>query len=598
MTSFCVDNNVNPSKCNHPVILTRESEDILQKLKKVNSSYFFKPDNSLVRQLKVVDPVELTNVLKCFFLEMISEEQITDPVKFLDRLATIIPLAKLQEVVKGDMGDALEQAKGMFQEAKFYLEMTQRNISPGIRARISSILDGLVSVVECIITTFGVGALFKPAESDMDASFKTQQIMMLFSMFGMISTMILPLLGFSTGALVIGGILLSIAAISVVWPFIKPMPFHLPANAENLTKQAQNGCFVAQGRKKSLDEIADILKMNRHAILVGPSRVGKSLTARAFAQAVERGDYPELKGKVVFRINTADIIDPPTSPGASSMLNKIREAMGRHRGNIILVFDEIHMACKHKEKIADQLKTLLDEGGEFPHVIGITTKEEYEHVKNNNAFALRFDKVDIDNTSPDETMRILGDTVLKSHPKPLIKEGAFDYIYDKSCEGENAPQPTASLKLLKRCITRTEKTQISPTGRKIIEVSNKILSLRSQAAASRGRKKEANVQIAQLEKQLKELQGALSVEQKNLNKLFKSKDLLDRVTQETYSFVLKIATIAQKKLNTNSEKQLKLFILLHEFLGRSLESHIEKTAKALGVRAVIDKNLIDEVATA
>jgi uncharacterized membrane-anchored protein YhcB (DUF1043 family) len=124
------------------------------------------------------------------------------------------------------------------------------------------------------------------------------------------------------------------------------------------------------------------------------------------------------------------------------------------------------------------------------------------------------------------------------------------------------------------------------------------LSLRSQAAASRGRKKNVQVQIDGLEQQMIELQETLSKEKMELNKLFKSKDLLDRVTKETYSSILKISAMAQKTLNSKSEKQVKLFLLLHEFLGRSLESYIEEKAKILGVRTVIDKNLINEVASA
>ena len=601
MNVFPINDGVHALQHVPKIVLSKESADILQRLKKINAGYFFRPDSVLVNKLKVVEPVELTKVLKCFFMEMVQEDRITDPVKFLDRLATVIPLAKMQEAVKDDVEDALKEAKGMFEEAKLYLQMTNGNTSPSIRARLSSVLDGIISVIESIITAFGIGDFFKPAESDIHADFKSQKIMMLLSLFSMITTMILPILGAATGGLIIGGTLLGIAALSAIWPFIKPKTTHLPANAENWTKQVQNGGFVAQGRKESLDEIANIIKMNRHAILVGPSRVGKSLTAKAFAQAVERGDYPELKGKVVFRINTTDIVGQKASflGGGNNILNKISTAMGRHRDDIILVLDEIHMACKNNEKIADQLKTFLDENGEFPHVIGITTEEEYDtHVKDNNAFSLRFDRVDIENTSQDETMRILGDTLLRSRSKPLIKEGALDQIYDKSCEVEDAPQPAASLKLLKRCINRTEKTQKSPTEKKIIEVSNKILSLRSQAAASRGRKKEAKVQIAELEKQISELQEALHKEKKELDKLFKSKDLLDRVTKETYSSVLKISAIAQKTLNSKNEKQLKMFLLLHEFLGRSLESHIEGTAEALGVKAVIDEELIDEVARA
>lgn len=599
MNTFSVTNSVDVPRYKHNINLSGESADVLQKLKRINTGYFFRPDHALVSKLKVIDPVELTKILNCFFMEMVQENRVEDPVKFLDRLATVIPFAKLQEAVKDDIGDALKEAKGMFEEAKLYLQMTEENTSPTLRARISSVIDGLLSVIESIITAFGIGDFFKPAESEIHADFKSNKIMMLLGLFGTITTLILPLFGPVNGSLIIGGTLLSIAALSIIWPFIKPKATHLPANAENWTDQVRKGGFVAQGRKESLDEIANILKMNRHAILVGPSRVGKSLTAKAFAKAIERGDYPELKGKVVFRINTTDIIGQQASflGGGNTILNKISAAMGRHRNDIILVLDEIHMACKNNEKIADQLKTFLDQGGEFPHVIGITTEEEYkQYVKDNHAFSLRFDKVDIKNTNQDETLKILGDTVLRNRSKPIIKEGALDRIYDKSCKVKDAPQPAASLNLLNRCINRTQRTQKSPTEKKIIDVSNKILSLRSQAAASRSRKKDAKVQITELKKQMSELQDILCKEKDELDKLFKSKDLLNRVTKETYSTVLRISAISQKKLNSKNEKQLKLFILLHEFLGRSIESHIKKKADQLGVKAIIDKPLINELA--
>ena len=568
---------------NPKIILSNESKDLLQRLKKINDRYFFRPDQVLMNKLKEVDPVELSKVLKYFFAEMIQEGRLTDPVKFLDRLATVIPLAKLQEAVKDDVGDALTQAKGMFEEAKHYLKMTNENTSPSIRERISSILDGIISVIETIITLFGIGEIFKPAENESHADLKSQKLMMLFAYFSMLSAVILPLLGAVTGGLIMGGTLLSIAALSIIWPYIKPKPTHLPANAENLTKLVRKGGFVAEGRKESLDEIANILKMNRHAILVGEPRVGKSVTALAFAQAIERSDYPELKGKVVFRINTADLIGLKASSigGGNNILNRISAEMGRHRDDIILVLDEIHMACKNNEKIADQLKTFLDEGGEFRHVIGITTTKEYDlHVKDNNAFSLRFDKVDIENTNQDETLKILSDTVLASYSKPLIKKGALDHIYEKSCKIKDAPQPATSRRRSKQCINLTEKTQKSPTNKKITEVSNKIISLYSiSAATTGGGKKEEIAKIAELEKEKNMLQEALSKEQKELEKLFKSKDLLNRVRKETYSSVLKIAPLAQTTLNAANEKQLKLFILLREFLGRSLETHIAETSR-------------------
>ena len=148
----------------------------------------------------------------------------------------------------------------------------------------------------------------------------------------------------------------------------------------------------------------------------------------AFAQAVERGDYPELKGKKVFYINTTALIGERNGPSVftgGSVLKRISDAMGVNRKDIILVLDEIHNACKENSKAADQLKTYIDEGGDFPHVIGITTDEEYEsYVKKNTAFSLRFDPVKIQNTSEDETLKILSDTLLQSSVKPLLEENS------------------------------------------------------------------------------------------------------------------------------------------------------------------------------
>lgn len=598
MSILQVNNGVHDFQNNPKIILSSESSDILKNLKGINNKYFFQSNSSLVKKLSTVKSDELTKILKCFLMEAVQENIITDPVKFLDQLANMLPCDKLQDALKNDFENPLNEAKGMFEEAKHYLQMNYGTTSPNIRSRISSVLDGIIVVIESLISAFGLGDFFKPADNEVLAEAKSNKIMILLSLFSTISATLLPVLGAATGGLIIGGTLLAIAALSIIWPFIKPKTTHLPT-AENWTKQIQSEGFAAQGRKESLDEIADIIKLNRHPILVGPSRVGKSLTAKAFAKAVENGDYPELKGKVVFRINTSDLVGHKASlfGGGNNILKNISAEMGRHREDIILVLDEIHVACRNNEKIAEQLKTFLDEGGKFPHVIGITTEEEYEkHVKDNNAFALRFDKVQIENTNEVETLKILGDALLSAQSKPLIKEGALNRIYEKSLVPEDAPQPTTSLKLLKQCINRTVKVQKSPLQNKITEVSTKILSLRSQAAASRGRKKEARIEIAGLEKQISALKMELIEEQKELNKLFKSKDLLDRVTKETYLSVLKISAIAQNKLGPKDEKQLKLFLLLHGFLARSLEDYISEKSSKLGIKTFIDAELIDEIA--
>lgn len=606
-----------PIQFNQPFLLSNASSTILDQLKKINAGYFFFTSNStLANELKDVSPTDLTQILNNYFMEIVEKECVSDPVQFLDRLATVIPLEKLQEVVKDDIIDALEKAKSMFEQAEIYLK-SQEKVSSTLQARISSILDAMISTLDNIITAIGITDFFKPAENGMQAEFKFQKIFMLFTLFSALSASLIPLLGAATGGLVIGGIFLSIVVLSLIWPSIKPKPSTLPGNGENYSKNTKHGGFVSEVRKETRDEIYEILKRNKHVMLKGRSRVGKSLTAKAFAEAVERGDYPEFAGKVVIRLKTSDIIGRKTSSfmgGGNNILNEISKAMGRHRDDFILVLDEIHMACKHKEKLADQLKTFLDEGGEFPYVIGITTDEEYDtYVKENIAFCERFEIVEIKNTDEVETLKILGDTLLRSPSKPLIDKEVLTHIWNIASQDKKAPQPTTSLRLLKKCIHRTEKTQRSLTEKKIIEISNKILSLQTQAAASRGKKSIKEITTLKTEKDgLKEI---ANYEQKKLRELFKAKDLLDRVTKETYTTVLKISTLGQKALNAKDEKQLKLFLLFHQFLASSLEARIktleteiEKEGKvenlednqnqihALSVKVIIDEALIDEVA--
>ena len=581
-------------------ILSEESTDILKRINVVNNNYFFKKDHILNDKLIHIQPIELTKILHFIFLETVQTNSDKDSFKTLDRLASLIPFAKLQETAKKNVEDVLKEAKAMFEEAELFLHSAEHlTTSSSFRQHLSTVLNSLVLIAESLITVCGMEEFFKPSDNEMQSQFRTQKIMVLFSLFSMMTTMILPLFGGKIGSLAIGGAVFCLMALSLVWNHIKPMPTFLPANAENVTKEVQNGgsSFV-NGRKQSLDEIAAILKMNRHAILVGRSRVGKTLTAKAFAQAIENGDYPELRGKKVFRLNTADLLGQKTSylGGGVKILDRISDAMGRHRDDIILVLDEIHMACKNDEKIAEQLKTFLDEGGGFSHVIGITTEEEYEkHVRNNHAFSLRFDRVEIESTDRQETLKILSDTLLKSKSLPLLEEDSLNYIYEKSTQVSGTPQPAASLKLLKRCVSETAKTQQSPTEKMITETSNKILFLRSLAATTRIRKKDTEVEIEVLKKQLEALNDALRKEKTEFLSLYQAKDLLDQVTKETYQTARKISQLAQKTFTAEGERQLSRYLLLHDFFEQALDSYIREKSKELGVRAVIDKALIDEV---
>lgn len=540
-------------------------------LKHLNEARFYWSDAALQKQLKALPSDEAQTAVQAFFKDSLEKGTLARPERLVDRLSTVIPAPQPG------------QGEEVRAQAEHYLDMTTPK---GIDwcERIRGVFDSAILVVDNVIRAFGIADFFRAADSDLHADFKSQKIMMLLSLFSMLMSMLMPIVGLPAASIGIGSFFLVLFVLSFVWPYIKPMPQNLPANAENWTQQSKQGGFVGQGRKEAFDAIANILKTGRHPILVGPSRVGKSLTAKGFAQAVARGDYPELKGKVVFRINTADLLDqkPSFLGGGNNILQQISLAMGRHRKNIILVLDEVHMACKNNSTISDLLKTFLEEGGEFAHVIGITTDEEYVHVAGNDAFSKRFERVNIENTNEDETLRILSDAVLKSAQRPLLEEGVLSYIYEKTSETQT-PQPTTALKVLQKCIQQTSRTQQSRAEREIIRVRNKLAALKAQRSAYRKMTQTAGEETTTLQQELTRLEAEQRDEQRQLEQLFQTKELLEKTTESLYRL-----TVQTPRKQTASRLQLT------RWLVNVMETHFKEKAAALAIKGIIDRALVDQ----
>ncbi|CRX39141.1 ATPase [Estrella lausannensis] len=336
--------------------------------------------------------------------------------------------------------------------------------------------------------------------------------------------------------------------------------------------------------------------MKRHALLVGPSRVGKSLTAKAFAQAIERGDYPFLSGKTVFRINTADLVGHQASflGGGNTILNKISDAMGRFRGDIILVLDEVHMACKEGEKLADQLKPFLDENGDFVHVIGITTEDEYRHVRENNAFALRFDCIPITNTSKEETVQLLADMALTNAAHPLLQEGVLDFIVDADRDAV-VPQPATALKRLKKCITQVEKGQMPDHDAKMEILSRKIRALRSRLLVAAGSLDESRAKLAKLKRKLKAREAKVALKRGAVERLYREKEKFIALKDDFYRAALKIGPLAGNTIGSAERANINRLSLMRRFLLPAYFSYLERESKELKVPLVIDKQLASEV---
>jgi len=533
---------------------------------------------SLKRDLAAVSPEQLKIVI-----ENVAQEP--DGKEILDRLAQIIPLEKLQEAIQTN---AVDSIKDMAREGLDYLEKIKTR-TPTMSAHLSSFLDTACNVLESFLNAFGIAEFFKSAESKSDAKVKAQWMMMLLQFSVLLSTLSLPVFGPGIAGLVVASTMLTIWTLSLIYPHIRRMPSTLPF-AENWTRQYQMCDLSAgSGRKETVDEIARTLIASKtvktHPLLIGESGIGKTETAKAFVEAVEKGHYPELKGKQIFYINAAELIG---KEDGTRILARINEIMGRHRDDIILIFDEIHIVCEKRSNSAfgDQLKTMLDEGpNKFPHFIGITTKEEYyRHIYSENpAFARRFKQIKIDSTSMVETLQVLRNTLLKQEPRILVTPDGLERLVEKTNEafGLDTAQPASSLKVLSLCIKKTAETQRSPLEQKIEAVRNQIQFHYLK------RSKQKSV-VEGLERELAELETLLRREKEELEVFYQHRDRLAEIRKTVYQSAVKLK-------NGGSQTEMNRFLLLDQVVIPTLEAKIIEEADRLGVKTVIDEALIDEV---
>ena len=519
--------------------------------------------SSLKSQIVAIEPRQLKIVL-----EKISEE--ADGKEIFEKLSHILPR----------QGEA-EAAKDMVKEALDYLDKTNCS-NASFNARLFCYINTCQCILESFLGAFGIAEFFAPIETKSDAKVKAQTMMMLLQFSVFLTTMAVPLFGASTSGVIVGCVFLTIWILSLVYPYLM-VPANIPF-AENWTEQYRMGKLAhTGGRKLAIDEIANTLIASKahklHPLLLGQSGVGKTETAKAFVAAITRGDYPELKGKTVFYLNTAGLVD--NLEGSRKLLYQIKDRIGRHE--VILIFDEIHRACQDNNPLGDQLKTLLDDGPEtFPYLIGITTKNEF----NNDidpAFARRFKPIEIQSTSRDETIQIAHQVLLKKAPNVLIAAGALEDLATKTetAFGQAALQPTTTLNILSQCIQKTTRTAKSEQELKIAKLSNDIDILYPQRASRQG-------EIAALKEELAALKITALREREDLKQFYRNRDQLTAIREEMYQTVLNIEEKA-------TDAALNKWLFLHEYLIPSLERDLVVKAEKLGIKTIINANLIDEV---
>ncbi len=184
----------------------------------------------------------------------------------------------------------------------------------------------------------------------------------------------------------------------------------------DLTQKAREGKIdPVIGRKKEIDKIIQVLsrRTKNNPVLIGEPGVGKSAVVEGLAQAIVRGEVPDLLlGKTVFALDLPGMLAGAKYRGDfEERLKEIVDAIKKN-GNIILFIDEIHnivgagASSDNSMDAANILKPMLARGE--LQTIGATTIDEYrKYIEKDSALERRFTPVNVEQPSVEETIEIL-----------------------------------------------------------------------------------------------------------------------------------------------------------------------------------------------
>ena len=184
----------------------------------------------------------------------------------------------------------------------------------------------------------------------------------------------------------------------------------------NLNKQAEDGKLdPVIGRKTEIDRVIQILsrRTKNNPVLIGEPGVGKSAVVEGLAQAIVKGNVPELLAdKIVFSLDIAGMLAGARYRGDfEERLKKTIDTV-KENGKIILFIDEIHNIVgagstgEGNMDAANILKPMLSRGE--LQTIGATTIDEYrKYIEKDSALERRFQPVMVDAPSVEDTIEIL-----------------------------------------------------------------------------------------------------------------------------------------------------------------------------------------------
>ncbi len=183
----------------------------------------------------------------------------------------------------------------------------------------------------------------------------------------------------------------------------------------NLTKLATDGKLdPVVGRQTEIERVMQVLsrRTKNNPVLIGEPGVGKTAVVEGLAQRISSGGVPDLlRGKQIYTLDLAALVAGSKYRGEfEERLKKVMKEITQ-RGDIILFIDELHNlvgagAAEGAIDAASILKPALARGE--LQTVGATTLDEFrKYLERDPALERRFQKVQVDEPSIEETEQIL-----------------------------------------------------------------------------------------------------------------------------------------------------------------------------------------------
>ena len=366
--------------------------------------------------------------------------------------------------------------------------------------------------------------------------------------------------------------------------------------AKNLNELARAGKLdPVIGREEEIRRTLHILsrRSKNNPILVGEPGVGKTAIVEGLAHRIINGDVPDnLKSKIIYALDMGSLMAGAKYRGEfEERLKAVIKEVTESDGAVIMFIDEIHTligagAMEGAMDAANILKPALARGE--LRAIGATTLNEYQkYFEKDKALERRFQKVFVDEPSPEDAISILRGLKdrYESHHQVRIKDEAIiaavelssRYITDRFL-------PDKAIDLIDESAAKL-KLELNSMPEELDELERRIRQLEIEREAIKREKdddklRELGQDISMLTVQRDTLKAKWTEEKEIVDKINKSKKSIEQLKLE--------AEQAEREGNYGRVAEIRYGKIQEQ------EATIDKLSKELDDMSVHHKRLLKE----